>query len=228
SAGIQGSSDGRREPKSSRKKGSDGTDVRKNSERGSHGASGVMAGSSASGTGGSGAAAAVDERNKKGSSFRKAAGESWEKSGGGGGGGGVLAPENIKSDIFTQQAQSGTRGETHQQQHSLRYHYQRRSKDELGGITRRNLDGHAAGEDDGRFSQVENTTPFARDLRMNCGRRYSTSPVRTNTYSSVPVQIERDTVAPSPTFGMRAFDATLVNRNPPLHLGPTSEGQYQR
>ena len=71
SAGIQGSSDGRREPKSSRKKGSDGTDVRKNSERGSHGASGVMAGSSASGTGGSGAAAAVDERNKKGSSFRK-------------------------------------------------------------------------------------------------------------------------------------------------------------
>ena len=127
-----------------------------------------------------------------------------------------------------QQAAPTSIGETHQQQHSLRDHYQRRSEDEFGGITRRNLDGHAAGEDGGMFSQVENITPFARDLRMNRGRRYSTSPVRTNTYSSVPVQIERDTVAPSPTFGVRAFDATLVNPNPPLHLGPTSEGQYQR
>ena len=76
SAGIQGISDGRREPKSSRKKGSDGTDVRKNSERGSgsHGASGVMAGSGASVTGGPSAAAAVvdERRNKKNSSsFRK-------------------------------------------------------------------------------------------------------------------------------------------------------------
>ena len=80
SADIHGSSDGRREPKSSRKKGSDGTDIRKNSERGrgSHGASGVMAGSGASATGGSSAAAAaVDERNKKGSSsFRKVWGTS--------------------------------------------------------------------------------------------------------------------------------------------------------
>ena len=76
SAGIQGSSDGRREPKSSRKKGSDGMDVRKNSERGSGslGASSVMAGSGASATGGSSAAAVVvdERRNKKNSSsFRK-------------------------------------------------------------------------------------------------------------------------------------------------------------
>ena len=125
-------------------------------------------------------------------------------------------------------------GGTHQQQHSLRYHYQRcqvaaqdRSKDEFSAITRRNLDGHAADEDDGMFSQVENISPSAGDLRMNSGRRYSTSPVRTNTYSSVPVQIERNTTAPSPTFGMRAFDATLVNPNTPLHLGPASEGHYQ-
>ncbi|CAN0021142.1 unnamed protein product, partial [Ascophyllum nodosum] len=76
SAGIQGSSDGRRESKSSRKKGSDGMDVRKNSERGSgsHGASGAMAGSGASATGRSSAAVAVvdERRNKKNSSsFRK-------------------------------------------------------------------------------------------------------------------------------------------------------------
>ena len=125
-------------------------------------------------------------------------------------------------------------GGTHQQQHSLGNHYQRcqaaaqdRTKNEFSEITRWNLDGHAAGEDDGIFSQVENITPSARDLRMVSGRRSSTSPVRTNTYSSVPVQIERDTVAPSPTFGMRAFDATLVNLNTPLHQA-TGHSTYMK
>lgn len=82
-AGAHGSPDRTRESRSNRKETEHITEARKNSSRegrdgtaprergsGSHGASGVMAGSGASATGGSIAAGDVD-RKKKGSSFRK-------------------------------------------------------------------------------------------------------------------------------------------------------------